>query len=113
MYIKTEDPDLPAFYYDPLIHPIPSYQTGRGAHAAKLATLGVADFEDEDEFVLPDDVAPLLQDVPLYVDSTASGALGRPSGFPFTVLLTFCAFPCTQQYSACTLMTCAVGTFVL
>lgn len=22
MYIKTEDPDLPAFYYDPLIHPI-------------------------------------------------------------------------------------------
>ena len=22
MYIKMEDPDLPAFYYDPLIHPI-------------------------------------------------------------------------------------------
>ena len=27
-YIKTEDPDLPAFYYDPLIHPIPFYKTG-------------------------------------------------------------------------------------
>jgi hypothetical protein len=26
MYIKTEDPDLPAFYYDPLIHPIPFYK---------------------------------------------------------------------------------------
>eukprot|EP00746_Dinoflagellata_sp_MGD_P153981 gnl/MRDRNA2_/MRDRNA2_84578_c0_seq1.p1 gnl/MRDRNA2_/MRDRNA2_84578_c0~~gnl/MRDRNA2_/MRDRNA2_84578_c0_seq1.p1 ORF type:complete len:2332 (+),score=9.13 gnl/MRDRNA2_/MRDRNA2_84578_c0_seq1:810-6998(+) len=25
MYIKTDDPDLPAFYYDPLIHPIPYY----------------------------------------------------------------------------------------
>ena len=24
MYIKTEDPDLPAFYYDPLINPITS-----------------------------------------------------------------------------------------
>ncbi len=22
VYIKTEDPDLPAFYYDPLINPI-------------------------------------------------------------------------------------------
>lgn len=29
MYIKTEDPDLPAYYYDPLIHPIPAYKTRR------------------------------------------------------------------------------------
>ncbi len=28
-YIKTEDPDLPAFYYDPLINPIPAYKTDR------------------------------------------------------------------------------------
>lgn len=27
MYIKTEDPDLPAFYFDPLIHPIASYRS--------------------------------------------------------------------------------------
>ena len=27
MYIKTEDPDLPAYYYDPLIHPIAAYRT--------------------------------------------------------------------------------------
>ena len=26
MYIKAEDPDLPAFYYDPLIHPIANYK---------------------------------------------------------------------------------------
>jgi hypothetical protein len=31
MYIKTEDPDLPAFYFDPLIHPLPAYKTGKGA----------------------------------------------------------------------------------
>lgn len=30
MYIKTEDPDLPAFYYDPLVHPLPAYKSGRG-----------------------------------------------------------------------------------
>ena len=29
MYIKTEDPDLPAFYYDPLIHPIAFYKSER------------------------------------------------------------------------------------
>lgn len=29
MYIKAEDPDLPAFYYDPLIHPIAAYRTER------------------------------------------------------------------------------------
>ena len=27
MYIKTEDPDLPAYYYDPLIHPIAAYRS--------------------------------------------------------------------------------------
>lgn len=27
MQIKSEDPDLPAYYYDPLIHPIPFYKT--------------------------------------------------------------------------------------
>lgn len=26
MYIKSEDPDLPAFYYDPLLHPIAFYK---------------------------------------------------------------------------------------
>ncbi len=29
MYIKAEDPDLPAFYFDPLIHPIAYYRTDR------------------------------------------------------------------------------------
>lgn len=43
MYIKTEDPDLPAFYFDPLIHPIAFY----GESAA-------VDDEDEDDFVLPE-----------------------------------------------------------
>ena len=30
MYIKTEDPDLPAFYFDPLIHPVPAHRGGAG-----------------------------------------------------------------------------------
>ena len=36
MYIKTEDPDLPAFYYDPLLHPIAYYKTDkRGSKPAE------------------------------------------------------------------------------
>ncbi len=37
MYIKTEDPDLPAFYYDPLIHPIPFYKSSSARGAAPLS----------------------------------------------------------------------------
>lgn len=86
VFIKTEDPDLPAFYFDPLINPI-SHR-----HASKVC-LGQSSFqepgyqlnlgvcmqvkepepEDSDDFVLPDDVEPLLADKPLYTDNTANG----------------------------------------
>lgn len=36
MYIKTEDPDLPAYYYDPLIHPIAAYRTDNTGKRAYL-----------------------------------------------------------------------------
>ncbi|KAF4399746.1 hypothetical protein CsatB_012958 [Cannabis sativa] len=64
MYIKTEDPDLPAFYYDPLIHPIPS---------TNKREKKVYDDEDEDDLILPEGVEPLLKDTQLYTDTTAAG----------------------------------------
>ena len=52
-YVKAEDPDLPAFYFDPLINPI-SHR-----HAQKAMD---SEFADEDEeFELPEYVAPFLQ----------------------------------------------------
>ncbi|KAH7547414.1 hypothetical protein FEM48_Zijuj01G0307200 [Ziziphus jujuba var. spinosa] len=66
MYIKTEDPDLPAFYYDPLIHPIPS--TNKDRHEKK-----VYDDDEDDDFALPEGVEPLLKDTQLYTDTTAAG----------------------------------------
>lgn len=69
MYIKTEDPDLPAFYYDPLIHPIPYYKTDKkGTRGA-----GEDDVGEDDDFVLPDNVGPFLSETPLYTEQTASG----------------------------------------
>ncbi len=68
MYIKAEDPDLPAFYYDPLIHPIAFYKT-EGAGGA----WGVLEDEEEDAFVLPEGVEPFLAEQPVYTDSTSAG----------------------------------------
>lgn len=40
LYIKTEDPDLPAYYYDPLIHPIAAYRSAAGGRRAKVRGTG-------------------------------------------------------------------------
>ncbi|KAK4747215.1 hypothetical protein SAY87_026252 [Trapa incisa] len=66
MFIKAEDPDLPAFYYDPLIHPITSINKERREKK------GNAD-DDGDDFLLPEGVEPLLKDTQLYTDTTAAG----------------------------------------
>ncbi|KAK9810376.1 hypothetical protein WJX72_009717 [[Myrmecia] bisecta] len=66
MYIKTEDPDLPAFYYDPLIHPIAFYKS-------KEAKREELDDDEEDAFELPEGVDPFLTAVPTYTDNTAPG----------------------------------------
>ncbi|CAH8282452.1 unnamed protein product [Eruca vesicaria subsp. sativa] len=66
MYIKTEDPDLPAFYYDPLLHPISNTNKERRER-------NVFEDDDEDDFTLPEGVEPLLKDTHLYTDTTAAG----------------------------------------
>ena len=77
VYVKTEDQDLPAFYFDPLINPI----TGRNAAEKSNA------FEDEifdDAFVLPADMDPFLADKPLYTDNTANGIALYWAPHPFS-----------------------------
>eukprot|EP01124_Arcella_intermedia_P026086 TRINITY_DN4820_c0_g2_i1.p1 TRINITY_DN4820_c0_g2~~TRINITY_DN4820_c0_g2_i1.p1 ORF type:complete len:2327 (+),score=466.67 TRINITY_DN4820_c0_g2_i1:202-7182(+) len=63
-YIKADDPYLPAFYFDPLINPVtvhPYSQKKRSEEA------------EEDDFVLPGTVKPLLSQLPLFTDQTAPG----------------------------------------
>ena len=73
VYIKTEDPDLPAFYFDPLINPI-SHRHSVSKSSAEDEFLP----DDEEEFELPkdfqgQDIQPFLQACPLYTDNTANG----------------------------------------
>ena len=60
-YIKTEDPDLPAFYYDPIINPISISRAG-----ARPVDL---DIDDDDEFELPAHVAPIMDENDLFTVS--------------------------------------------
>eukprot|EP01103_Thecamoeba_quadrilineata_P007750 TRINITY_DN17584_c0_g1_i1.p1 TRINITY_DN17584_c0_g1~~TRINITY_DN17584_c0_g1_i1.p1 ORF type:complete len:2354 (+),score=376.42 TRINITY_DN17584_c0_g1_i1:360-7064(+) len=66
-YIKTDDPELPAFYFDPIINPIPSYKGEKSRMKHEEEAL------EEEEFVLPEDVEPFLSDTPLYTSNTAPG----------------------------------------
>mmetsp|Transcript_19842 Transcript_19842/g.58838 ORF Transcript_19842/g.58838 Transcript_19842/m.58838 type:complete len:2310 (+) Transcript_19842:69-6998(+) len=66
-YVKPDDPDLPAFYFDPVINPISAFRSKK--------TDGDDDenVDDDDDFALPAGVAPLLKAQPLYTDATAGG----------------------------------------
>ena len=72
MYIKTEDPDLPAFYYDPLIHPIASYRSEGSAAARAAHRVDVSD-EEEEDFALPEGCDPFAAETPLYTENTMNG----------------------------------------
>eukprot|EP00961_Rhodomonas_salina_P223788 3026004-Rhodomonas_salina.2 len=77
VYIKAEDPDLPCFYFDPLINPIASYKSAH-THPAELDLV-----PDDDDFELPAEVAPLLEETPLYTDNTANGIALYWAPYPF------------------------------
>ncbi|KAF2465352.1 pre-mRNA processing splicing factor 8 [Lindgomyces ingoldianus] len=73
VYVRAEDPSLPAFYFDPVINPI-----SQRAVAPKNITFchedevfGFGNNEDE-EFELPDDVVAFMGDETLSTDETAS-----------------------------------------
>ena len=67
VYIKAEDPDLPAYYYDPLINPISFRHIDKAnAHESEI-------FADDVEFALPEEFEPFLADEPLFTERTAAG----------------------------------------
>ncbi|KAE8378821.1 NUC071 domain-containing protein [Aspergillus bertholletiae] len=72
VYVRTDDPNLPAFYFDPVINPISSRSV-----APKNITVSHEDEifgpgNNEDEFELPGEVEPFFADEELYTPETAS-----------------------------------------
>ena len=68
-YIKADDPDLPAYYFDPIINPISAFRTERLASIYNEQL----DAEDEDDMFVSEDFVPLLDEEPLYTEKTALG----------------------------------------
>ncbi|KAA8647293.1 hypothetical protein EYZ11_007909 [Aspergillus tanneri] len=71
VYVRTEDPNLPAFYFDPVINPISSRSV-----APKNITVSHEDeifgLDNEDDFELPAEMEPFFADEELYTPETAS-----------------------------------------
>ncbi|KAK4522662.1 hypothetical protein GAYE_PCTG14G0552 [Galdieria yellowstonensis] len=69
-YIKSDDPDLPAYYFDPIVNPIPAHRR------SGLTNLKEAEGVLEDEFQdmeMPEDFGPFMEKEPLYNEMTAGG----------------------------------------
>ncbi|EMD31666.1 hypothetical protein CERSUDRAFT_69164 [Gelatoporia subvermispora B] len=72
VYIRTDDPDLPAFYSDPLINPISlgGFTQKNEFVAHEDVTFGPNGADDEDS-ELPEEVEPFLEDKSLETELTA------------------------------------------
>ncbi|KAH0556694.1 Pre-mRNA-processing-splicing factor 8, partial [Trichoglossum hirsutum] len=84
VYVRAEDPSLPAFYFDPVINPISSRSV-----APKNLTVSHEDEifgpgnNTDNEFELPAEVEPFLADEELYTSETASAIALWWAPFPF------------------------------
>ena len=84
VYVRAEDPSLPAFYFDPVINPISSRSVAPKnitvSHEDEI--FGYGNDEDQ-EFTLPASVEPFLADEELYTSETSSAIALWWAPFPF------------------------------
>ncbi|KAI9849388.1 MAG: pre-mRNA-splicing factor 8 [Thelocarpon superellum] len=84
VYVRAEDPSLPAFYFDPVINPISSRSVAPKnlsvSHEDEIFGHGN---DTDDEFTLPAEVEPFLADEDLYTSETASAIALWWAPYPF------------------------------
>ncbi|MCJ1257531.1 pre-mRNA-splicing factor 8 [Lignoscripta atroalba] len=84
VYVRAEDPNLPAFYFDPVINPISSRSVAPKnltvSHEDEI--FGYGNSEDQ-EFKLPAKMDPFLADEELYTSETSSAIALWWAPFPF------------------------------
>ncbi|RYO21036.1 Pre-mRNA-processing-splicing factor 8, partial [Alternaria arborescens] len=74
VYVRAEDPDLPAFYFDPGINPISSRAVAPKNISVSHEDMvfGEDDEDDEDDFQMPEEMEPFMADEELSTSETAS-----------------------------------------
>ena len=89
LFIKTEDPELPAFYFDPTINPISARAVApknQGELSHEHALFGDDPFYDDDEFELPESIEPFLAEKPVETpERTRAGIELWWAPFPYNV----------------------------
>ncbi|TVY80967.1 Pre-mRNA-processing-splicing factor [Lachnellula suecica] len=87
VYIRAEDPSLPAFYFDPIINPISSRSVAPKnltvSHEDELFGPGSNEEPEEDAFELPAEAEPFFADEELSTDDTSSAIALWWAPFPF------------------------------
>lgn len=87
VYVRAEDPSLPAFYFDPVINPISSRSVAPKnitvSHEDELFGYGNNEEPEEDEFILPQEAEPFFADEELYTSETASAIALWWAPYPF------------------------------
>lgn len=84
VYVRAEDPSLPAFYFDPVINPISSRSVAPKnitvSHEDEIFGYGI---NEDEEFTLPPNVEPFLADEEVYTSETASAIALWWAPYPF------------------------------
>ncbi|KAN0069555.1 PROCN (NUC071) domain containing protein [Elaphomyces granulatus] len=84
VYIRSEDPNLPAFYFDPVINPISSRSVApRNVTVSPEDEIFGPGNNEDDDFKLPEDMEPFLTDEELYTSETASAIALWWAPYPF------------------------------
>ena len=72
MYIRTDDPDLSVFYLDPIINPLSCGGTQpKDVLSLHEDAIFGPNGADDDEFEIPDEITPLLEEKGLENEHTA------------------------------------------
>ncbi|KAI7862169.1 pre-mRNA-processing-splicing factor 8 [Spinellus fusiger] len=71
VYVRSEDPDLPAFYFDPIVNPISSRTIVLSGKQHEDSIFGEDGEEDLTGFSLPEHITPFLDSTELYTDNTS------------------------------------------
>ncbi|KAI1433956.1 pre-mRNA processing splicing factor 8 [Xylaria sp. CBS 124048] len=87
VYLRSEDPSLPAYYFDSQINPISSRSVAPRnitvSHEDEIFGEGNIEEADDDAFTLPAAVEPFLADEELYTEDTAAAIGLWWAPFPF------------------------------
>ena len=100
-YIKADDPDLPAFYFDPIVNPVSAFRTqgamgGKSSSSSSGSRQLFVEEEDEDleDLYVPEDMVPILDECPLYTGTNNTSSLYQ------YIILVAIPHPCSNTSSS-------------